>query len=51
MKKKLPDNGDGTYSLQTPYESGRLLTIRDGSAFLCMDGADGTQDWIIEATK
>ena len=48
---KLPDNGDGTYSLQTPYESGRLLTIRDDSAFLCTDGADGIQDWIIEAAK
>jgi hypothetical protein len=43
------ENSDGSYSLQTPYESGRLLTIRDPQgAFLASDGASGVQDWNIK---
>lgn len=43
------DNFDGSYSIQTPYESGRLLTIRgDKGALLCTSGADGVQKWKIE---
>ena len=46
---RIKENDDGTCSLQTPYESGRLFTVRDPKgAFLCSDGADGVQDWIIE---
>ena len=46
---KVKENSDGSCSLQTPYESGRLLTLRDPQgAFLCSDGASGVQDWYIE---
>ena len=48
----LKENSDGTYSIQTPYESGRLLTAKEGTqATLCSDGADGVQDWIIEPVR
>ena len=48
----LKENKDGSYSIQTPYESGRLLTATEGAqATLCSDGADGVQDWIIEPVK
>lgn len=48
----LKENSDGSYSIQTPYESGRLLTATEGAqATLCSDGADGVQDWIIEPVK
>ena len=48
----LKENSDGTCSIQTPYESGRLLTATKGAqATLCTDGADGVQDWIIEPVK
>jgi len=46
---KLRKNQDGTYSIQTPYESGRLVTAKKGEqALLCSDGAEGIQKWIIE---
>ena len=46
---RIKENSDGSYSLQTPYESGRLLTIRDPQgAFLASDGASGVQDWNIK---
>ena len=45
----LTENSDGSYSVKTPYESGRLLTVNKGEgARLCTDGADGTQKWIIK---
>ncbi len=46
----ITGNDDGSYSLKTPYESGRLITLRDG-AFLCTEGAEGIQKWIIEAAQ
>ena len=46
---RIIDSVNGTYSLQTPYSSGRLITVRDNSgAQLCSDGVDGVQDWYIE---
>lgn len=46
---KLRKNQDGTYSIQTPYESGRLVTAKKGEqALLCSEGAEGIQKWIIE---
>lgn len=49
---RVKDNGDGSYSLQTPYESGRLLTIIDSQgAFLCSAGASGVQNWNIEPVE
>ena len=49
---KVLDNGDGTYSIQTPYESGRLLTVRgDSGALLCSKGTEGIQKWYIELAK
>ena len=46
---KLRKNADGTYSIQTPYESGRLVTASKGQqALLCSEGAEGVQKWIIE---
>lgn len=49
---KLIDNADGTYSIQTPYESGRLLTVRGNSgALLCSPGTEGIQKWYIELAK
>ena len=49
---RIKENDDGSCSLQTPYESGRLFTIRDPQgAFLASDGASGVQDWIIEPAK
>ena len=46
----LPGNADGSYCIQTPYESGRVLTAKKGEqALLCSPGADGIQNWIIEA--
>ncbi|MBP5607236.1 MAG: RICIN domain-containing protein [Lachnospiraceae bacterium] len=48
----LPGNADGSYCIQTPYESGRILTAKKGEqALLCSPGADGVQNWIIEAVK
>lgn len=43
-------NEDGTYSVKTPYPSGRVVTARKGEkALLCTLGsADGVQKWIIE---
>ena len=47
---KLRKNADGTYSIQTPYESGRLVTVKKcEGALLQSDGAEGVQKWIIEA--
>ncbi|MCR5251886.1 MAG: hypothetical protein K6E50_14900 [Lachnospiraceae bacterium] len=49
---RVAENADGTLSLQTPYESGRLVTLRKGTgAFLCSEGADGVQNWVIEPAK
>ena len=46
---RIKENSDGSYSLRTPYESGRFLTIRDPQgAFLASDGASGVQDWNIK---
>lgn len=46
---KLRKNADGTWSIQTPYESGRLVTARKGEKCLLQsDGAGGVQKWIIE---
>ena len=47
----LRDNGDGTYSIQTPYESGRLVTVtgKGEQARLYSAGADGVQRWIIRS--
>ena len=40
---------DGTYSIQTPCESGRLVTAKKGEqTLLCSEGADGVQKWIIK---
>ncbi|MCR5120633.1 MAG: hypothetical protein K6B44_13550 [Lachnospiraceae bacterium] len=46
----ITGNDDGSYSLKTPYESSRLITIRDG-AYLCSEGAEGIQKWMIEALE
>lgn len=44
----LSDNGDGSYSIKTPYPSGRLVTVKKGEqALLQSAGADGVQKWII----
>lgn len=47
----LDENDDGTYSIRTPYESGRLLTVvKPGrQAQLYSAGAGGVQKWIITA--
>lgn len=46
---RLPVNNDGSYYIQTPYESGRILTAKKGEqALLCSPGADGVQNWLIE---
>lgn len=44
-------NADGTYSIKTPYPSGRVVTAKKGEkALLCTLGAtEGVQKWIIEA--
>ncbi len=43
----LDENKDGSYSIRTPYPSGRLLTINGSrGATLNTRGADGVQDWI-----
>ena len=49
----LVDNKDGSCSIQTPYESGRVLTAIKGELCqLCtMDEADGVQKWIIKPAK
>ena len=48
----LVGNKDGSYSIQTPYESGMLLTAQKGvQTTLCTAGADGVQNWIIEPVK
>lgn len=40
---------DGTYYLRTPYESGRVITVKKGQpALLCTVGAEGAQRWTIE---
>lgn len=45
---RMPANDDGSCSIQTPYESGRLLTGKKGeAALLCERGADGIQNWEI----
>ncbi len=45
----LTENADGSYSIKTPYESGRLLTAQKGqAATLCTSGAEGTQKWYIQ---
>ena len=44
----LKENSDGTYSISTPYESGRVITASFGAqATLCSPGANGIQEWII----
>lgn len=49
---RLPFNNDGSYSIQTPYESGRILTAKKGEqALLCSPGADGVQNWLIEPVE
>ncbi|MBR5419648.1 MAG: RICIN domain-containing protein [Lachnospiraceae bacterium] len=46
---KLRDNKDGTYSIQTACESGRVVTVqKDQTATLCSPGAEGAQNWVIE---
>lgn len=46
---RIIDNKDGSYSLQTPYESGRLFTVRgENGAFLCSSGTAGVQKWYID---
>ena len=46
---KLRKNPDGTYSIQTPCESGCLVTAKKGEqTLLCSEGADGVQKWIIK---
>ena len=46
---KLRKNPDGTYSIQTPCESGRLVTAKKGEqTLLCSEGAEGIQKWIIK---
>ena len=49
----LVDNKDGSCSIQTPYESGRVLTAKKGELCqLCtMDEADGVQKWIIRPAE
>ncbi len=47
----LVDNADGTCSIRTPYESGRLLTVvgKGAQAQLYSAGAEGIQRWIFTA--
>ncbi len=46
---RVIDNPDGTYSIQTPYESGRLMTtVNSQGSFLYSAGAGSAQKWIIE---
>ena len=46
---RVIDNPDGTYSIQTPYESGRLMTtMNNQGSFLYSAGAGSAQKWIIE---
>ncbi len=46
---KIIDSEGGSYSIQTPYDSGRILTVRGAQgALLCSDGTEGVQDWYIE---
>ena len=48
----LVENEDGSYSIQTPYESGRIITAQKGEqALLCSPGAEGEQKWIIGKTE
>ena len=48
----LPGNADGSYSIQTPYESGRVLTAQKGTqALLCSPGAEGVQNWMFEPVQ
>ena len=48
----LTENLDGSYSIKTPYESGRLLTVQKGKqALLNSPGTEGTQNWIFEQVK
>ena len=46
----LVENSDGSYSIKTPYESGRLLTVQQKGqqATLNAAGAGGTQKWIFK---
>ncbi|MCR5204605.1 MAG: RICIN domain-containing protein [Lachnospiraceae bacterium] len=49
---RIIDNSDGSYSIQTPYDSGRLLTVRgEQGALLCSEGANGVQKWDIEPVR
>lgn len=45
----LVENSDGTYFIQTPYESGRVITVagKGKTAKLCSIGAGGMQKWSI----
>ena len=47
----LDENDDGTCSIRTPYESGRLLTVvgKGAQAQLFSAGAGGVQKWIFTA--
>ena len=48
----LVENNDGSYSIKTPYSSGRLLTVQKGQqALLNSPGTAGTQKWIFEKVK
>jgi len=50
----LADNGVGTYSIKTPYPSGRLLTVTGAGeqARLYTDSAvPGVQNWIIKEAE
>ncbi|MBO4323841.1 MAG: RICIN domain-containing protein [Lachnospiraceae bacterium] len=44
-------NDDGTYSIKTPYPSGRVVTAKKGEKALLntLGAAEGVQRWIIEA--
>ena len=46
---KLTVNRDGTYSIRTSYESGRVVTAyKDMDVLLCSKGGFGAQKWIIK---
>ena len=48
----LTENEDGSYSVKTPYQSGRVLTAKKGTqALLCSFGADGVQKWYFKKAK
>ena len=46
----LIENADGSYCIQTPYESGRVITVPSAgqSAVIRRMGSSGVQRWIIE---